>query len=258
MSALSVSAPFIRRPIATSLLGVAVLLGGLLGYWLLPVSSLPQVDFPTIQVTTQLPGANPDTIAALVTAPLERQFGQIPSLDDDDVAELVRDQPGHAAIRSQPRHRRRRAGRAGRDQRCAFDPAAEPAVSADLFEGQSGRRADRDARADVATSISLRQLERSRGYAAGAAARRGDRRRPRDGAGRHQARGAHPGRPGAARGLRDLAGGRARRHRRRQRVRPEGLARRRAAILHDRRERSDRAPPRPTHASSSPIATARR
>jgi multidrug efflux pump len=80
MSSLSVSAPFIHRPIATSLLGVAVMLGGLLGYWLLPVSSLPQVDFPTIQVSTQLPGGSPDTIAALVTAPLERQFGQIPSL----------------------------------------------------------------------------------------------------------------------------------------------------------------------------------
>jgi multidrug efflux pump len=77
---MSVSTPFIRRPIATSLLAFAVMLGGWLGYWWLPVSSLPQVDFPTIQVTTQLPGASPDTIAALVTAPLERQFGQIPSL----------------------------------------------------------------------------------------------------------------------------------------------------------------------------------
>ncbi len=79
-AAMSVSTPFIQRPIATSLLGVAVMLGGGLGYWWLPVSSLPQVDFPTIQVTTQLPGASPDTIAALVTAPLERQFGQIPAL----------------------------------------------------------------------------------------------------------------------------------------------------------------------------------
>jgi len=77
---MSVSSPFIHRPIATSLLGVAVMLGGFLGYWWLPVSALPQVDFPTIQVTTQLPGANPDTIASLVTAPLERQFGQIPAL----------------------------------------------------------------------------------------------------------------------------------------------------------------------------------
>jgi multidrug efflux pump len=77
---MSVSSPFIHRPIATSLFGVAVMLGGALGYWWLPVSALPQVDFPTIQVTTQLPGANPDTIASLVTAPLERQFGQIPAL----------------------------------------------------------------------------------------------------------------------------------------------------------------------------------
>ena len=79
-AAMSVSTPFIRRPVATSLLAFAVMLGGWLGYWWLPVSSLPQVDFPTIQVTTQLPGASPDTIASLVTAPLERQFGQIPSL----------------------------------------------------------------------------------------------------------------------------------------------------------------------------------
>src|SRR5258708_19855295 len=77
---MSVSTPFIRRPIATSLLGVAAMLGGWLGYFSLPVASLPQVDFPTIQVTTQLPGASPDTMVALVTAPLERQFGQIPSL----------------------------------------------------------------------------------------------------------------------------------------------------------------------------------
>jgi len=77
---MNVSAPFILRPIATSLLGVAVLFGGLLGYLWLPVSALPQVDFPTIQVTTQLPGASPDTMVSLVTAPLERQFGQIPSM----------------------------------------------------------------------------------------------------------------------------------------------------------------------------------
>src|SRR5439155_14892266 len=77
---MSVSSPFIARPIATSLLGVAVMLGGLLGYLWLPVSSLPQIDFPTIQVTTQLPGASPEVMASLVTAPLERNFGQIPSL----------------------------------------------------------------------------------------------------------------------------------------------------------------------------------
>jgi multidrug efflux pump len=76
----SISAPFIARPIATSLLAVAVLIVGVLGYRGLPVSSLPQVDFPTIAVTTSLPGASPETMTELVTAPLERQLGQIPAL----------------------------------------------------------------------------------------------------------------------------------------------------------------------------------
>ena len=78
---MSISAPFIARPIATSLLAVAVLLSSALAYSFLPISSLPQVDYPVIQVTTQLPGANADTMARLVTAPLERQLGQIPSLE---------------------------------------------------------------------------------------------------------------------------------------------------------------------------------
>jgi multidrug efflux pump len=77
---MSVSEPFIRRPVATSLIGVALLIGGLLGYFALPVSALPQVDFPTVQVSTQLPGASPEVTASLITAPLERQLGQIPSL----------------------------------------------------------------------------------------------------------------------------------------------------------------------------------
>ena len=77
---MSVSAPFIARPIATSLLSIAVLLVGWLGFRLLLVSSLPEVDFPTIQVLTQLPGAGPDTMAPLVTTPLEQQLGQIAGL----------------------------------------------------------------------------------------------------------------------------------------------------------------------------------
>ena len=77
---MDISAPFIARPIATALLAIAILLGGLLGYRALPVSTLPSVDFPTIQVTTQLPGASPDTVAVLVTASLERQLAQIPGL----------------------------------------------------------------------------------------------------------------------------------------------------------------------------------
>jgi hydrophobe/amphiphile efflux-1 (HAE1) family protein len=76
-----VSRLFIRRPVATSLLAVGVVLAGLLGYSVMPISALPEVAFPTIQVTTFLPGASPDTMASLVTTPLERQFGQIPGLD---------------------------------------------------------------------------------------------------------------------------------------------------------------------------------
>ncbi len=77
---MNISAPFIARPVATCLLALAVLLGGVLGYRTLPVAALPTVDFPTIQVTTQLPGAGPDTVATLITASLERQFGQITGL----------------------------------------------------------------------------------------------------------------------------------------------------------------------------------
>ena len=77
---MSISEPFIRRPIATSLLMAAVILLGGLGYSLLPISALPAVDFPTIQVFAQLPGASPDVMASAVTTPLERQFGQIPGL----------------------------------------------------------------------------------------------------------------------------------------------------------------------------------
>ena len=77
---MSVSRPFIERPIATSLLALATILGGILGYFALPISSLPQVDFPTVEVTTELPGASPETMSTLVSASLERQFGQIQSL----------------------------------------------------------------------------------------------------------------------------------------------------------------------------------
>src|SRR5262245_30307042 len=79
---MNVSELFIRRPVATTLLTVAVLLGGLLGYFGLPVAALPQVDYPTIVVSTGLPGASPETMASSVTTPLERQFGQMPSLEE--------------------------------------------------------------------------------------------------------------------------------------------------------------------------------
>jgi multidrug efflux pump len=78
---MNLSRPFILRPVATTLLMVAILLGGALAYRLLPVSALPEVDYPTIQVVTFYPGASPDVMASSVTAPLERQFGQMPGLN---------------------------------------------------------------------------------------------------------------------------------------------------------------------------------
>jgi hydrophobe/amphiphile efflux-1 (HAE1) family protein len=77
---MNISAPFIARPIATALLMVGLLLGGLAAYPLLPIGALPNVNYPTLQVTAQLPGADPQTMASSVATPLETQFGQIPGL----------------------------------------------------------------------------------------------------------------------------------------------------------------------------------
>jgi multidrug efflux pump len=78
---MNISRPFIMRPVATALLMGALLLSGMLSYRLLPVSALPQVDYPTIRVLTFYPGASPEVMTSAVTAPLERQFGQMPGLD---------------------------------------------------------------------------------------------------------------------------------------------------------------------------------
>ena len=77
---MNISAPFIRRPVATSLVMIAIMLIGIVGYTYLPLSALPEVDYPTIQVQTFLPGASPDVMTTSVTAPLERQLGQMPGL----------------------------------------------------------------------------------------------------------------------------------------------------------------------------------
>src|SRR5207237_9444133 len=74
---MNIAAPFIRRPVATTLLTIALALVGAVAFRLLPVAALPTVDFPTIQVSATLPGASPETMATSVAAPLERQFGRI-------------------------------------------------------------------------------------------------------------------------------------------------------------------------------------
>ena len=79
---MNISRPFIERPVATALLMAALMLSGMLAYRLLPVSALPQVDYPTIRILTLYPGASPDVMTSAVTAPLERQFGQLPGLDE--------------------------------------------------------------------------------------------------------------------------------------------------------------------------------
>jgi multidrug efflux pump len=79
---MNISEPFIRRPVATTLLMIAILLSGLMAYRLLPLATLPSVDYPTIQVQTFYPGASPEVMTSSVTAPLERQFGQMPGLNE--------------------------------------------------------------------------------------------------------------------------------------------------------------------------------
>src|SRR5512137_2050653 len=74
---MNISAPFIRRPVATSLLALGVLIAGILAYTRLPVAPIPQVDFPTISIGAGFPGASPETMASAVATPLERQFGRI-------------------------------------------------------------------------------------------------------------------------------------------------------------------------------------
>src|ERR1041384_7209655 len=78
---MNLSEPFIRRPVMTVVLTVSAILFGILAYLQMPVNDLPAVDYPVIQVTCGYPGANPDTVAANIATPLERQFMQIPGLE---------------------------------------------------------------------------------------------------------------------------------------------------------------------------------
>ena len=154
---MSPSRPFILRPVATSLLMAGLLLVGAVAYKQLPVSALPQVDYPTIQVVTFYPGASPDVMASSVTAPLERQFGQVPGLNQMtstsssgasvitlqfalDLNIDVAEQQVQAAINA-----------------AANVPADGSAQSADLQQDQSGRRADSDAGADLENHAAYRR-----------------------------------------------------------------------------------------------------
>ena len=145
----SISAPFIRYPIATSLLMAGILFVGLVAYPQLPVAPLPQVDFPTIQVSANLPGASPETMATSVAQPLERQFAQIPGITQMTSTSSL----SSTSITIQF-DLNRSIDAATNDilggNQCGGRPTAEePADAADLSEGQSGGFADPPALDDV-------------------------------------------------------------------------------------------------------------
>ena len=140
----SISTPFIERPIATSLLMAGIFLVGLVAFPLLPVAPLPQVDFPTIVVTAQLPGASPETMASSVATPLEYQFSEIPGVTQMTSTSVL----GTTQITMQfdlgPQHRCGRAGYPIGDRCRRRAVAEEPALAAFLQQGESGGLADPD------------------------------------------------------------------------------------------------------------------
>ena len=148
-SVMSLSEPFIRKPVATTLLTIAIALAGVIAFRLLPVSPLPQVDFPTIQVGAGLPGASPETMASSVATPLERQFGRIAGLTEMTSTSYL----GATSIALQF-DLNRNIDAAARDVQAAINAArgttaVESAGQADLSKGQSCRCADHDSGADV-------------------------------------------------------------------------------------------------------------
>ena len=195
----NISALFVRRPIATSLLMLAVALFGVLAYAALPVSDLPSIDFPTLSVGAGLPGGDPETLASSIASPLERQFTAIAGLDSMTSSSALGTHQRHAAVRSRSQHRRRGGRRADRHRRGAAAAAAGHAVGADLPQGQPGRSADLRHRPQLRHAAALRDrqlradADRAAGRGAqrrraGQRARRPEVRRPRAGRSRSAAR----------------------------------------------------------------------
>ena len=102
---MNISAPFIQRPIATALLMVGLLVGGLVAYPLLPVAALPNVNYPTLQVTAQLPGADPADDGVFGGDAARAAVRPDPGPHPNDVGERARLYPGHVAVRLEPPHR---------------------------------------------------------------------------------------------------------------------------------------------------------
>ncbi len=209
-----------------------------MAYKQLPVSALPEVDYPTIQVITFYPGASPDVMASSVTAPLERQFGEVPGLqqmtstssDGSSVITLEFNLTLNIDVAEQEVQQSINASG-------TYLPGG-PARSSDLRQGESRRYAHPDAGADVRRAFAL-EGGRSGRHASGAE----DFAIAGRGSGEHQrrtkARGAHPGQPHGARFLRSESGRPAQFDYRRERQPGQGQFRRAASGLPDRRQRSD-------------------
>ena len=153
---MNISETFIQRPIATSLLMAGIALFGVIAYNSLPVSDLPQVDYPTITVNASLPGANPDTMASAVATPLERQFTTIAGLDSMISNSGQGSTQHHPAVRPEPRHRRRHRGRGDRHRRGHAAAAARHADAAFVPQGESRRLAHHQPVSDIAHHAPLR------------------------------------------------------------------------------------------------------
>ena len=148
---MNLSEPFIRRPIATCLLMAALAFVGITAFPFLPVAPLPQVDFPTVQVSATFAGASAETMASSVAAPLERQFGQIAGISQMTSTSTLGATQVVIQFDLRSQYRRGGAGCAGRDHGRWQDPTAEPDHAADLQEDQSGGFAHLDSWARIPT-----------------------------------------------------------------------------------------------------------
>ena len=232
----SISAPFIRYPIATSLLMAGILFVGLVAYPLLPVAPLPQVDFPTIQITASLPGASPETMASSVAQPLERQFAQIPGIAQMTSTSYL----GTASVTIQFDLNRSIDG-AANDVQAAINAAGGQLPknlpdAADLSQGQSGGLADPAAVRDL-RHAAAHHRQRQRRCPACAADQPDFRRGPGQHRRTAEAGDPRPDRPGKTRRQGPVDGRRPRPDRHHHRRCAQGQYRRRYAGLHDLRQR---------------------
>ncbi len=139
---MSLTDPFVRRPIMTTLVMASILGAGLLAYTKLPVSDLPSVDFPTISISAGLPGASPETMASSVALPLEKEFSTIAGIESMTSTSSLGSSTITPPVRPRPQYRRRRTGRTGRDLAGPARPPDRHALAAFFPEGESRRAAD--------------------------------------------------------------------------------------------------------------------